>query len=71
VTPSKSCDAAHIHTDLEAGVTAVEYDLNGALRSLVADLMADRPTALETFGTWCDDHTEDIHLRAPSDCWDV
>lgn len=44
--------------------TTVKDDLNVALRSLIADLMADRSTALETFATWCNDHPEAIERSA-------
>ena len=42
---------------------SIEDILNGALRKLVVDLMADRPAAaLPTFEAWCFDHSEDIQL---------
>ncbi len=40
----------------------MEDSLNGALRTLVADLMADRPSALLTFETWCHEQSDDIML---------
>jgi hypothetical protein len=47
--------------------TSVKDDLNGALRTLVGDLRADRPTALETFETWCFERTENIQFAASAD----
>ena len=44
-------------------MATAEYDLNGALSLLVADLMADEPNALETFEAWCRQHSDDIQLR--------
>jgi hypothetical protein len=48
-------------------VTALAIDLNSALRVLIDDLMADRPTALATFEDWCLRHCGDIALLAVID----
>ncbi len=44
--------------------TTVQDGLNRALRTLIDDLMADRPSALATFEAWCLEHREDIELMA-------
>ena len=41
---------------------STETSLNGALRTLIDDLIADRSTALSSFETWCLEHSEDIQL---------
>lgn len=46
---------------------SVKDSLNGALRTLIDDLMADCPIALATFEAWCVDHTGDIQLMALDD----
>ena len=43
---------------------SVEDNLNGALRRLIDDLRAERPTSLTTFKSWCTEHSEDIMLKA-------
>jgi hypothetical protein len=42
----------------------IQDDLVGALRTLIDDLRADRPTALATFETWCLAHGDDKKLQA-------
>ncbi len=44
--------------------TSVKDDLNGALRTLVNDLRANRPAAPETVETWCFERTENIQFAA-------
>ncbi len=45
-------------------VTAPEDDLYSAIRRLLADLRAHRPTALGRFEAWCVEHSDDAQVRA-------